>query len=511
VNSSGGYAPPLLPIDPTLHWANPPGGIGGTDTQPTFTSTPGPYTGPVPLVVHLHGSHDYEENDGYPEAWWLPLANNIPSGYAPYGAFYQQFKEEAADNYGVIWQPGTSIYSFGNDQRATQLWFHDHSLGIVRTNVRSGLAGMYVIRGGPSDLPPGTLPGPAPQFGDPPGVRYYEYDLIFQDPTFNTDGTQYLPSTNTFAPAGTAFIPTTDIPPIWNEVFFGSTVTVNGSTWPYMNVEPRRYRFRLLTAAGVRTFVLKVVSDATATPPVTPALPIWVIGSDGGLMPAPVNLQDNGLQIQPSERYDIIIDFTGLSTGTTLYMTNEGPAATVGTTGSVMQFNVVPLQSVDTSVPPADLTLPPFVPNNNTVTNTRQVSFNIIPSTFVPSVNSRLLGGTVNADGTANPLLWSDPVTETPAFGATELWQVYNFTPVDHIFHIHLVQFQLQNRTPLGGGTASPPAVYEVGYKDSVTAPTGFITTIKATFDHVSRYVWHCHFLDHEDNEMMRPYQVLAP
>jgi spore coat protein A, manganese oxidase len=506
VDSSGNYVPPLLPVDPTLHWTNPPGGTSGRDGTPTFTSTPGPYTGPVPLVVHLHGSHDYEENDGYPEAWWLPVAKNIPSGYATVGSFYDQFKEEAADNYGVIWQPGTSIYSFANDQRATQLWYHDHSLGMTRTNVRAGLAGMYLIHGGSSDLPPGVLPGPGPQLGDPPGTQYYEYELIFQDATFNTDGTLYMPSTNTFSSG--PYIPTTDIPPIWNEVFLGNTIAVNGNTWPYLNVQPRRYRFRMLNSCGIRPLVLKIVSDPTDTPPVTPALPIWVIGSDGGFLPAPANLGDNGLQILTSERYDIIVDFTGIAPGTDLYMSNEGGGSTVGTTGSVMQFRVVPLTSTDTSTPPADLTLPGFQTITAPVTNTRQVSFNEQASTFDSSVIARFLGGTVNSDGTANPLDWAAPITENPALNATEIWEIYNFATGGHDFHVHLVQFQVQGRTPIGGGSTSPPAPYEVGDKDSVSAPAGQITTIKATFDHQSRFVWHCHFLDHEDNDMMRPYQV---
>jgi spore coat protein A, manganese oxidase len=507
VQSNGNYYPPLLPIDPTLHWFNAPGGSSGRDSTPTFTSTPSAYTGPLPLVVHLHGSHDYEESDGYPEAWFLPNANNIPAGYATVGSYYEQFKQESFDKYGLVWAPGSSTYVFQNDQRATNLWFHDHSLGITRTSIRSGLLGQYTLRGGPSDLPPGVLPGPAPQPGDRPGLSYYEIHLIIQDPTFNTDGTQYLPPTDTFSPG--PYIPTTDIPPIWNAVFFGSTIMVNGNTWPYLNVEPRRYRFRILNATSVRTLGLKVVSDATGTPPQEAALPIWVIGSDGGLLPTPQAIEGtDSLPMLTSERYDVIIDFTGLTPGTTLYLNNEGDAATVGTTGSVMAFNVVPLKSVDTSVPPAQLgKLPGYVPITNP-TNTRQVSFNEEPSTFQPSVTIHYLCGTVNADGTANPLGWADPITENPALNSTEVWQIYNFAPVTHAFHVHLVQFQILGRTPIGGGTTSPPAPYETGDKDACAATNGMVTSIIAKFDHQSRFVWHCHFLDHEDNDMMRPYMI---
>jgi FtsP/CotA-like multicopper oxidase with cupredoxin domain len=508
VDSSGNYYPPLLPIDPTLHWANPPGGTSGRDSHPVFTSTPGPYTGPLPLVVHLHGAHDYEDADGYPEAWYLPVARNIPAGYATVGSYYQQFKEEAQQRAGVVWAPGSATFVFDNDQRATNLWFHDHSLGMTRTSVHSGLLGYYLLRGGSSDLPPGVLPGPAPKVGDKPGTSYYELPLVFQDPTFNADGSLFFPSANTASPG--PYAPTTDIPPIWNAVFTGSTIVVNGNTWPYLNVEPRRYRFRLLNGCNVRPMTLKVVSDPSGTPPQEVALPIWVIGSDGGFLPAPQVLQGTtGLPILQSERYDVIIDFTGLTPGTNLYLTNEGGGAAVGTTGSVMQFRVVPLKSTDTSVPPDQLSLPGYVALG-AATNTRQVSFNMLASTYQPSVTANLfLGGTVNADGTPNPLDWSAPMTETPAYGSTEIWEVYNFAAGGHDFHVHLVEFQIQNRQPIAGGAVIPPSVWETGDKDSCTAPPGQITRIKAHFDHRSRFVWHCHFLDHEDNGMMRPYQVV--
>jgi spore coat protein A, manganese oxidase len=138
LDSRGNYVPSLLAVDPTLMWANPPGGISGRDSQPTFTSTPSGYTGPVPFVVHMHGAHAYEENDGYPEAWTLPAARNIPKGYATVGSYYDQYRGEAGDRYGVRWPQDGSVYSYENDQRATALWFHDHSLGVTRTNSVSG-------------------------------------------------------------------------------------------------------------------------------------------------------------------------------------------------------------------------------------------------------------------------------------------------------------------------------------------------------------------------------------
>src|SRR5579859_2162442 len=250
VDTAGDYVPHILPVDPTLHWANPPGGTSHRDSVPTFTATPGPYTGPVPLVVHMHGAHVYEDSDGYPEAWFLPRAKNLPAGYATSGSVYAKYAAEAHERFGVTWGAGMAQYEYGNDQRATALWFHDHTLGMTRLNVRAGLLGMYILRGGGTDLKAGVLPGPAPRRGDKAGTRHYEIPLVIQDPSFNTDGTQYLPAQNTFS--GGPYIPTTDIPPIWNDVYYGSTITVNGNTWPNLDVEPRRYRFRILNGCAVR-------------------------------------------------------------------------------------------------------------------------------------------------------------------------------------------------------------------------------------------------------------------
>jgi FtsP/CotA-like multicopper oxidase with cupredoxin domain len=176
LDSSGNYLPHLLPVDPTLHWANPPGGTQGRDSRPTFDATPGPYTGPVPLVTHLHGAVGVgDESDGYAEAWYLPAARNIPAGYATEGTWHDFFKSKAAGTLGVSWGPGYAVFQYPNDQRESTLWYHDHTLGMTRLNVYAGPAGFFLVRGGPQgekairDSRTGTvavLPGPAPSEGD---------------------------------------------------------------------------------------------------------------------------------------------------------------------------------------------------------------------------------------------------------------------------------------------------------------------------------------------------------
>ena len=152
------YLPHLLAVDQTVHWANPPGGEMHRDHT---GHDPAPYTGPVPIVTHVHGAHTTDESDGYAEAWYLPPATNIPAGYATAGTWYNHFKFQAQARFGATWTPGSAVFQYPNDQRATTLWYHDHTLGMTRLNVYAGPAGFYLLRGGPDDTVTGKLPGPA--------------------------------------------------------------------------------------------------------------------------------------------------------------------------------------------------------------------------------------------------------------------------------------------------------------------------------------------------------------
>ncbi len=520
VDRNGRYLPHLLPVDPTLHWANPPGGTDGRDMHPTFTSTPGPYTGPVPIVTHLHGGHNAEESDGYAEAWYVPHANNIPAGYARIGSFYEEFKAKFEAKWHQAWAPGTAVFQYQNDQRASTMWFHDHTLGMTRANVYAGPAGFYLLRGGASDLPEGVLPGPAPRLGDPPGTRYYEIPIAVQDRSFNSDGSLFYPSSREFFDGFSGpYIPSSDISPIWNAEFFGNTMVVNGRTWPVLSVEPRRYRLRVLNGCNSRFLILKIVSNSLASRPATTAVPFWQIGTEGGFLPNPGRLDQ--LLIGPAERADVIVDFTGVPVGTELFLINEAPdepfgggkpgvdfeAADPATTGQVMKLVVVPLASTDASVPPSQLTLPSFTPLGE-ATATRRVSLNEEDSAVLEGVGPREAElGTLDEAGNPVILGWDHPITENPAFGATEVWEIHNFTEDAHPIHIHEVQFQVVDRQPFEGGPR-PPESWEAGYKDTVIAYPDEITRVKALFDLAGLYVWHCHILEHEDNEMMRPYRV---
>jgi FtsP/CotA-like multicopper oxidase with cupredoxin domain len=513
VDSSGRFLPHLLPVDQTLHWANPSGGEGGTDMR---TNEAAPYTGPVPIVTHLHGGHSRDYNDGYAEAWYLPDATNIPDGSATVGSFYNFFRDQSP--LGDLWAPGSAIFEYDNDQRAGTFWYHDHTLGMTRLNVYAGPAGFYLLRRGPGDLPTGVLPGPAPRPGDPPATAYYEIPIAIQDRSFNADGSLFYPSSRDFFDDFEGpYVPDSDVPPIWNPEFFGDTIVVNGNTWPYLEVEPRRYRFRLLNGCNSRFLILKLTADATARP-ADSALPFWVIGSDGGFLPEPVSLEQ--LLMAPAERCDVVVDFTGLRAGTWLYMINLGPDEPFGelleppdpvsdpdTTGQVMQFRVVDLKSRDHSLPPDRIHLPAFRPLRG-ASKSRKLSLNEEASAF-PGFDGPIAAklGTLDTDGSPVPLGWDDDITENPALDTVEIWELYNFTEDAHPIHIHEVQFQVVDRQPFGG-QPRPPEVWETGFKDTVIAYPGEVTRVKALFDLPGLYVWHCHIVEHEDNEMMRPYRV---
>jgi bilirubin oxidase len=557
-DSSGNYLPHLLPIDPTLHWANPPGGEMHRDMRPTFTTGPiEPYTGPVPISVHLHGGHVPDWADGYPEAWFLPAAENVPEGYATEGTHHAAFKAAAEAALGcpanpsACWGPGSVVFQYDNVQDATTLWYHDHTLGMTRTNVYAGPAGFYLLRGGPGDEIKGSLPGPAPALGDGAGTKYYEIPLAIQDRSFNADGSLFYPGSRAFFDGfdGPYLPNASDISPMWNPEFFGNTIVVNGKTWPFLEVEQRRYRFRFLNGSDSRFLIL-----ATSGPGEAAVVPFVQIGADGGFLPDPVSLET--LLLAPAERADVIMDFSALGAGTEVTLLNLGPdepfgggapgidfpVADPGTTGKVMQFRVVASSSADLSTPPKRLKLikKPKLPKAD---NVRQVSLNELDSATVcvdgreeapvpidcedPNavpfgpLEARL--GTVMTDENGMPMghamPWHHPPTETPLLNSTEVWEIYNFTMDAHPIHIHEIMFAVVDREPFMDvdtgasvkGKRRGPEVWETGFKDTVIAYPGEITRVKATFDRAGLYVWHCHILSHEDNEMMRPYRIVAP
>jgi spore coat protein A, manganese oxidase len=546
VDGSGDYLPHLLPVDPTLHWANPPGGAGGRDSRPTFTETPGAYTGPVPIVTHVHGAVGVgDDSDGYAEAWYLPAANNILGGYAREGTWYDFFAGKAASAYGVSWGRGFAVFQYPNENRAATIWYHDHALGMTRLNVYAGPAGFYLIRGGPAgdkavlDSRSGqtaVLPGPAPRENDkyPPNKPYREIPIAIQDRSFDAEGSLFYPDSRAFFDGIVRdYIPEGEFSPIWNPEFFGNTIMVNGNTWPFLQVERRRYRLRFLNGCQSRFLILDFGN--------IPGVEVWQIGNEGGFLASPVNLtasNGNRLLMGLAERADTIVDFTNVPAGSYV-LGNVGPdepfgggvpgtdfePSEPGTTGQVMQFRVVPVVGVDDTTPPQFLQLPAITPLP-AETLTRQLALIEKADTGADEEDEEIEGpveallGTVS-DGVWTERLWMDEVTENPTVGATEVWEIYNTTADAHPMHIHEIAFEVVNRQGLAldsegevvrpiqlDGSSKRAEPWESGFKDTVIAYPGQVTRVRARFSTPGQFVWHCHIVEHEDNEMMRPYRI---
>jgi Putative multicopper oxidases len=341
---------------------------------------------------------------------------------------------------------GRSSFGYPNDQRATTLWYHDHALGMTRVNVYAGPAGFYLLRGGPDDMNLGfNRPGQVLNVGVNASDVITEIPIAIQDRSFNDDGSLFYPNNRSFFDGFTGpFAPTSDIAPIWNPEFFGNTSVVNGKTWPYLDVQPRQYRFRFLNGAQSRFLILQMDNNMSFTQ----------IGTEGGFLPAPVVL--NRLLIGPAERADVIVDFSAITPGTTLILQNVGPDEPFGggvpcpigqdpvnnpgcgdfapanatTTGQVMQFRVISANVTDPSIPAGSLTLP-LMTNLGPANNVRQISLNEIDSAVLTDGLGNPIGPKAALLGTAMPnmtpggmpmpmpMMWMDPITESVNLGDT--------------------------------------------------------------------------------------------
>lgn len=361
--------------------------------------------------------------------------------------------------------PGQSLtYVYPNNQLPAMLWYHDHALGITRLNVYMGLAGGYVIT------------DPVEQaLGLPSGQN--EIPLIIQDRSFNPDGSLYYPAT-------------------WHEDFFGDKILVNGKIWPFKYVNRGKYRFRVLNGCNSRTLTLALSNGAS----------FKLIGLEGGLLAAPVTM--TSITLGPAERADIIVDFAQFAANTEIILTNSAPAPYPGTPGvgvvpNVMKFIVTTSAGFTGAIPSTLRTFTP-IPEAQ-ASRSRDFILRQEPS---PCTGTRW---------TINGLEWMD-ITEFPRLGETEIWSFINQSGMSHPMHLHLVHFQVLDRQdftivdgqPVPTGERVPPPISEVGWKDTVMANPFQITRVIATFSgYTGLFPYHCHVLEHEDNEMMRQFHVV--
>ena len=569
-----GHVQTNLPVDMTLDWANPLDIDCTTISEvlpPVCISLP--FLGPWPSAVHIHGGEVAPAYDGGPDAWTSPIGSGGPQGIA---------------------YP-SNVYTYHNGQEEGTIWFHPHEFGVTRLAVYAGLAGVYPI------VDPG---GPSAPVATMPAFPNHDIPLIIQDRSFDTNG-------QLFYNLASNAQPNPDVHPFWIPEFIGDVICVNGKTWPFLNVEPRQYRFRLLNGSNARFYDL-TLDDGNS------GLPFITIATDDGYVHNAASSPN--IIIAPGERYEVIVDFSELAVGTEVLMMNaagtpfpDGDEPTPGGTDTVMKFIVVANSSglPDTAI--ADGTqirpsaLVPILDAFNPATGsiTRQLTLNEVsseegPLELVVNNSKYNLKSYDPANSTrANPVLpgCQSPLcreTELPAIGDTEIWQIINITADAHPMHTHLTSFQLLDRTPFntivedssdmttgdawitqyvtqlmtngvpdGGGPPNQynvknsdgaiggnpaltgflnlaakrgPEPWEWGWKDTVVAYPGEVTRIVvrwapqdepatgpgAPVAGVNRYpfnptellngvgyVWHCHILDHEDNEMMRNLTVM--
>jgi spore coat protein A len=386
----------------------------------------------VRTIVHVHGAKVPSESDGNPEKWFAPGQSKVDT--------------------------------YPNRQQAAGLFYHDHAMGITRLNTVAGLVGQYLIRDEVEDslrLPSGP----------------YEIPLCIYDRLFELNGQLQYPKA-------------------WSSDYIGNAILLNGKLFPFLAVEPRPYRFRILNCSNGTIFTLSFARDSLILVPGNE--PFKMIGSDQGFLAAPLEMKRIGLT--PAERADIVVDF-GPYAGKTIYLKNS--------TSPIMQIRVSAGQA-DTAVSwPAKLR-----------------SFERTPESAAVKTRELTLVDYMDASGKTTHMLlngahYDMPVTESPALNSTEIWTLINLTGEMHPIHLHLVRFQILDRRPFDleayknsgklaySGPAIQPEAHEAGWKDTVRADQYFATRIIVKFEgYKGRYVWHCHVLEHEDNEMMRPFEV---
>jgi spore coat protein A len=507
-------------------------------------------TGPLPVVVTVAPEYAV---DGVPAQCLPGRSGGVPdaaaaalSGYAVvhlHGGMTQATSDGWTEN---IAAPGQVVLdTYPNDQRAAMLWYHDHVMGVTRFNVYAGLAGLWIVRDERErelELPEG-----------PP----YELPLLLSDRNFDTDDAGNLTGD---------LLHKTD--PEVMECFSPFT-TVNGTVWPHLDVEPTTYRFRLLNGSNARTYRLVLTREGEPDHE-----RITQIGSEGGLLQAPVSIPGQGLVLASAERADLLVDFSDLAPGTELTLWNTATAPFDGAgadparagradldgllpypeamrirvgegrrsrrrlakvlatdfrrtgrdelAGAVVRAIALVEQEAEMDGAPAMLTMRELAPD--------PAADEPVITLVEPQANGEELVTRWRTVATR----FEDTTTFFPMLHRPELWRLINLTPDTHPIHLHLDAFQVLDRHPATidqpadgittGGTSAtvrlghPPDDgishalddNELGLKDTVRVNPNEVVDIVVRFEvFCGRYMYHCHILEHEDHDMMRPFVVM--
>jgi len=398
----------------------------------------------VRTVTHFHGLNVPPASDGQAEMWT-----------SPDGALGPRFVREDHD--------------LPNRQPRTSTTYHDHALGISRLNNYAGLVGAYLIRSAAEK-----------SLGLPMGE--FDVPLVLTDRSFDVDGSLQYPDS-------------------FEANVAGDTAVVNGAAWPFVTVEPRRYRFRILNPSNGRTYGIGLANESGGGVPA-----IHQIAAGHGFLDDVVEVGPGGdldtLLVAPFERADVVVDFADHA-GETFVLTNDAGFPFEGETGGsglgeLVQFRVTDpgQQPSDPSTPPANLDLPgDDLPDGTDAANTRQMTMGMTMDEN--DLHKHLLNGGE----------FFEPVQIRPELGSVEVWELTNDTGHTHPIHLHLVQFRVIGRGPDG---TDDPLPNERGGKDVVRVDPGETVRIAVRFgDYTGQFPWHCHILEHEDHAMMRPFEVV--
>jgi len=596
----------LIPIDPTM-MAGPNGLM----------------VGDLPLnriVTHLHGGLTPWFSDGTPFQWFDPCGLQ--------GASFMSVP-------GTRPPRGSANYYYPMEQSARLVWYHDHAIGITRTNAYSGIASAFIITDDfeSSLVSSGLLPD---LVGIPLIIQdktFVAQNILDQDPTWQwgKPGDLWYPhayEVNIFSngkpnPKGRWDWGPTDDPPalgtkplpkpasVVPEAFF-DTIMINGGVYPTVSVPPKRVRFRLLNGSQARFYHMNLYPENLSTPGEakvgTPGPIMYQVGTEGGFLPAvaihnnttPIPLDPSdpsgntanpdgpfNLLLAPAERADVVIDFNGVPANSTFILYNDSPAPFPG---GDSRNNYFTGDADQTKYGGAPTTIAGYGPNTRTLLKiivtagsgdsvgtpswltqmNNQLMTNFLtgnqpgllynngnpsqpgPLPYTGPVNRQLTLnedfdgygrliqtiGTFTQNGLNNQGLptwglgYMAPTTENPSGGAVEVWQIMNLTGDTHPIHFHLVNVQLIQRQPFTGdpnswsysGPPTPPDADEIGWKETVRMNPGEVTTVIMQFNLPKlpasmgdpksprtgghEYVWHCHILEHEEHDMMRPLVV---
>jgi FtsP/CotA-like multicopper oxidase with cupredoxin domain len=460
-------------------------------------------------VVHLHGGLTPASYDGWAENLFAPG------------------------------QP--AVFHYPMDQRAALLWYHDHVMGITKLDVYAGLAGLWIVRDERER-----------ELGLPEGPPF-EVPLLIQDRNFDLDEQGRLTG---------RLVHKTD--PEVMEAFPPFTV-VNGKVWPVLEIRPATYRFRVLNGSNARTYRLVLVRDGAPE-----GARITQIGTDHGLLLAPVPVPADGLVLASAERADLLVDFSDLSPSTELTLLTTAAAPFDGSSlpaedaenaadlegllpyPQVMRFRVAG-EAASRGPIPRELATDFEPPTAEALVGAPRRAIALVERELEGMPNMltmrELAAAPTGADD--SPLVtvsdgaettryrvvaahFEDATTFFPMLGRYEVWQLINLTSDTHPIHLHLDPFRLLSRRPLryeipDGGIGDRDLVAtvtverdpddeldhvidenELGLKDTVRVNPNELVEIAVRFTSYSgRFMYHCHILEHEDRDMMRPFVTM--